>query len=48
VAGVELTLLDCTRYFHQAGGIYALAQIAKVTHAMLKLLTTTERNVWKP
>ena len=29
VAGVELTLLDCTRYFHQAGGINAVAQIAK-------------------
>jgi predicted transcriptional regulator of viral defense system len=29
VAGVELTLLDCTRYFHQAGGISGVAQIAK-------------------
>ena len=29
VAGVELTLLDCTRYFHQAGGINGVAQIAK-------------------
>jgi len=29
VAGVELTLLDCARYFHQAGGINGVAQIAK-------------------
>lgn len=29
VAGVELTLLDCARYFHQVGGINAVAQIAK-------------------
>lgn len=29
VAGVELTLLDCTRYFHKAGGINGLAQIVK-------------------
>ena len=29
VSGVELTLLDCTRYFHQAGGINGVAQIAK-------------------
>lgn len=29
VAGVELTLLDCTRYLHQAGGINGVAQIAK-------------------
>lgn len=29
VAGVELTLLDCARYFRKAGGINALAQIAK-------------------
>ncbi len=29
VAGVELTLLDCARYFHKAGGINAFAQIAK-------------------
>jgi predicted transcriptional regulator of viral defense system len=29
VAGVELTLLDCARYFHKAGGINAVAQIAK-------------------
>ena len=29
MAGVELTLLDCARYFHKAGGINALAQIAK-------------------
>jgi predicted transcriptional regulator of viral defense system len=27
VAGVELTLLDCTRYFHKAGGLNAVAQI---------------------
>ncbi len=29
VAGVELTLLDCARYFHDAGGISGAAQIAK-------------------
>lgn len=29
MAGVELTLLDCARYFHKAGGINAVAQIAK-------------------
>ena len=29
VAGVELTLLDCTRYFHKATGINGVAQIAK-------------------
>jgi predicted transcriptional regulator of viral defense system len=29
VAGVELTLLDCARYFHRAGGISGLAQIVK-------------------
>jgi len=29
VAGVELTLLDCTRYFHKTGGLGGLAQIAK-------------------
>jgi predicted transcriptional regulator of viral defense system len=29
VAGVELTLLDCARYFHKAGGINAVAQVAK-------------------
>ncbi len=29
VAGVELTLLDCARYFHKAGGLNAVAQIAK-------------------
>jgi predicted transcriptional regulator of viral defense system len=29
VSGVELTLLDCARYFHRAGGINGLAQIAK-------------------
>ena len=28
VAGVELTLLDCTRYLHRAAGINAVAQIA--------------------
>lgn len=28
-AGIELTLLDCARYFHRAGGISAVAQIAK-------------------
>jgi len=29
VAGIELTLLDCARYFHDVGGINAVAQIAK-------------------
>jgi predicted transcriptional regulator of viral defense system len=29
VAGVELTLLDCARYFHKAGGINRVAQIVK-------------------
>lgn len=29
VAGVELMLLDCARYFRKAGGINGLAQIAK-------------------
>ncbi|MBK7115878.1 MAG: type IV toxin-antitoxin system AbiEi family antitoxin domain-containing protein [Proteobacteria bacterium] len=29
VSGVELTLLDCARYFHRAGGINGLAQIVK-------------------
>lgn len=29
VAGVELVLLDCARYFHKAAGIDGLAQIAK-------------------
>jgi predicted transcriptional regulator of viral defense system len=29
VSGVELTLLDCARYFHKAGGINGLAQIVK-------------------
>ena len=29
VAGVELTLLDCVRYMHRAGGLGSVAQIAK-------------------
>jgi predicted transcriptional regulator of viral defense system len=29
MAGIELTLLDCARYFHNAGGIGGVAQIAK-------------------
>ena len=29
VAGVELTLLDCARYLHDAGGVNGLAQVAK-------------------
>lgn len=29
VAGVELTLLDCARYFHKAAGISGVAQIVK-------------------
>ena len=28
-AGVELTLLDCARYYHKAGGINHIAQVAK-------------------
>lgn len=29
VAGVELTMLDCARYFHKSGGINGVAQVAK-------------------
>jgi predicted transcriptional regulator of viral defense system len=29
VADVELTMLDCVRYFHRAGGINTVAQIVK-------------------
>jgi len=29
VAGIELTLLDCARYFHKSAGIGGVAQIAK-------------------
>jgi len=29
VAGIELTLLDCARYFHKSAGINGLAQIVK-------------------
>ncbi|WP_110648156.1 type IV toxin-antitoxin system AbiEi family antitoxin domain-containing protein [Salinicola peritrichatus] len=29
VAGIELTLLDCARYFHKTGGINGVAQIVK-------------------
>ena len=29
VAGVELTLLDCARYFHKAAGVNGVAQIAR-------------------
>ncbi|MHB1937200.1 MAG: type IV toxin-antitoxin system AbiEi family antitoxin domain-containing protein [Acidobacteriaceae bacterium] len=29
VAGLELTLLDCARYFHKAAGVNSLAQIAQ-------------------
>ena len=29
VAGIELTLLDCARYFHKAAGINGVAQIAR-------------------
>jgi len=29
VAGIELTILDCTRYLHRAAGINGVAQIAK-------------------
>lgn len=29
IAGVELTLLDCARYFHRASGINGLAQIVR-------------------
>jgi len=36
VAGVELTLLDCIRYFHKAAGINGVAQIAKDIGAKAK------------
>ena len=29
LAGIELTLLDCVRYFRKAGGINGVAQIAQ-------------------
>ena len=29
IAGIELTLLDCARYFHKASGINGLAQIVR-------------------
>ena len=29
IAGVEVTLLDCARYFHKAGGINGLAQVVR-------------------
>jgi hypothetical protein len=29
VAGAELTLLDCVRYFHRASGLSGVAQIVK-------------------
>jgi predicted transcriptional regulator of viral defense system len=29
VAGVELTLLDCVRYFHKAAGVNGVAQVVK-------------------
>jgi predicted transcriptional regulator of viral defense system len=29
VAGVELTMLDCVRYFHKASGIDGVAQVVK-------------------
>lgn len=29
VSGLELTLLDCVRYFHRAGGISSVAQLVK-------------------
>jgi predicted transcriptional regulator of viral defense system len=28
-AGIELTLLDCARWFHKAGGISAVAQVTR-------------------
>lgn len=34
VAGIELTLLDAARYFHQAGGINSVAQIVSDLGAM--------------
>lgn len=36
VAGVELTLLDCVRYFHKAAGINGVAQIVKDIGAKAK------------
>jgi len=49
VAGVELTLLDCARYFHKAGGINAVAQIskdigAKAAPRLLAKLATSYEN----
>jgi predicted transcriptional regulator of viral defense system len=32
-AGIELTLLDCARFFHKAGGISAVAQITRALGA---------------
>jgi predicted transcriptional regulator of viral defense system len=32
-AGIELTLLDCARWFHKAGGISAVAQITRALGA---------------
>jgi len=32
-AGIELTLLDCARFFHKAGGISAVAQITRTLGA---------------
>ncbi len=42
VAGVELTLFDCVRYFHKAGGINHVAQIVKDIGGKAKLKKLTQ------
>ena len=44
-AGIELTLLDCARWFHRAGGISQVAQVARDLGARAKVprLTTLAR-----
>lgn len=42
VAGVELTLLDCIRYFHRAGGINGVAQIVKDLGGQARAQTLTQ------
>lgn len=44
-AGIELTLLDCARWFHKAGGISHVAQVARDLGAKAKVpkLTTLAR-----
>lgn len=42
VAGIELTLLDCVRYFHKAAGLNSVAQIAKDIGARANPRTLTK------